>query len=220
MLVVWCGGRLPTITVRNPTGGCKWGIASLWLLSCVKLSGNYKLQGVSLRQAIGESHLSGSCFVLSCWGITSSCALRCIKLFGNSYFPGPALRQAIGELQFAGYFFTPSYWGIAIPRLLFCVKLLGNSILQGGVFFSRTPRFPDASDGFRVTRWTEGLGQPCQVANTMIVGRDQRTKGQGDQRTRRPVALGLNPSKGPRQEPTSGEKKGPTSTEDRPYPKP
>ena len=91
------------------------------------------LQGVSLRQAIGESHLSGSCFVLSCWGITSSSALRCIKLFGNSYFPGPALRQAIEELEFAGSFFAPSYWGIAIPRLLFCVKLLGNSILQGAL---------------------------------------------------------------------------------------
>ena len=48
-----------------------------------KLLGNYNLQDIVLRQAIGAKQFRGSCFVSSYWGTTTCRVLFCPKQLGN-----------------------------------------------------------------------------------------------------------------------------------------
>ena len=72
-------------------------------LSCVKLLGNYKLQGLALRRAIGELQFATSCFCpkLQYWGITISILSR-VKLLEHYNLQGLAFCHAAAEFQFAG----------------------------------------------------------------------------------------------------------------------
>ena len=73
------------------------------------------MQGLALRQAIGELQFAGFALCEAIRGVPTCRVLFCPKLLGDYHLKAPVLICLVS-----------SWWGITICKVLFCTKLLGE----------------------------------------------------------------------------------------------